>query len=615
MINMKTWKNAYKIWENFCPYYRRRLLTREDLVTWAEKANFIDKFSYNQEYFKVFLGFLIEIEALCPLTVNGEFLDSRFFETPGIIHIGRKSEFRELELYHPIQFFEIINWAFQSRKKDPPYYDNEEYLEYHNLRAVEMGYVDRKKIIEQFVNQNLGFSHTKKSLEEDQDQYTSNYKEYPEGEDLRKLLKIRSPMWKLNEKKLETLIKIESLVAPIGTDLVGPFSVGLIPIKKIRKEDIIEYNKAFMNWRDDIMKYHQNFITFDDMKLMEKLEYELSMMISWDKSLITSNWLDLIEVVSPHLQQRFKGEFSYQLNLRIIKRNIIRIYWELKGKKMRYLGNPPRKPHFYWKNSDEFTLYLRSILLNFGLNPSHTFVLFVPGRTEEEILQEYVERRWLKFLVKNMKGEDKSHFYKRVYETIDDKDFFFLFDFHDLRNYEDKLAEYGENCVFFYPDFVTENFTIRQVYHAFLSIVNDFEISLTEEKKENILHLLDSEKKKSKLIIKELNNNSSPSITSAKGFEKVLIDYLRNNYPKEINSKFPAILLDDNGYITERDQKKKLKQEFKTLLTNLLKVHLIKSLERDSERKKEKFPFEVKIEPFINQMLQVINVAAYWSNF
>ena len=137
-MNMKIWKNAYKIWENFCPYYRRRLLTREDLVSWAEDANFIDKFSYSKDYFRVFIGLLIEIEALCPLNVKGELLESRFYKTSGVIYLDIKSDPRELELYHPIQFFEIINWAFQSRKKEPLYYDNEEYLEYYNLRALEM---------------------------------------------------------------------------------------------------------------------------------------------------------------------------------------------------------------------------------------------------------------------------------------------------------------------------------------------------------------------------------------------------------------------------------------------------------------------------------------------
>ncbi|HEC39597.1 MAG TPA: hypothetical protein ENI29_15265 [bacterium] len=612
---MKIWKNAYKIWENFCPYYRRRLLTREDLVSWAEDANFIDKFSYNQVYFKVFIGLLIEIEALCPLIINGELLESRFYETPGVTHFGLKYILSEIELYHPIQFLEIINWAFQSRKKEPPYYDNEEYLEYYNLRALEMKIIDLKKIIKQYQYQDLDISHSKKALEDCQVQYNSNYREYPKGEDLRKLLKIHSPMWKINEKKLETLIKIESIVAPIGTDLVGPFNIGLIPIKKIRKNDINEYNLSFKDWRDDLIKNHQNFITTRDMEIMEKLEYELSRMISNDKSLITSNWLDLIEVVTPHLRQNFKGEFSYQLNLRIIRRNILRIYWELNGENMGYLGNPPRKPHFYWKNDEEFTVYLRSILLFFGLNPSHTFILYVPGKTEEIILQQYVERRWLKFLVKNMKGEDKSHFYKRVCEDIGDKDFYFLFDFHDLRNYEDKVSRFGEDCAFFYPDFITENFTIKQVYHACIFIMNNLEIYLTEAKKEEILELLKKEKEKSKLIIQTIKNNSNPSIRSAKGFENVLIDYLRNNYPKEINSKFPYILLDDNGYITGKDQTKKLKQEFKKLLANKLKIHLIKSLERDSERKKEKFPFEIKIEPFINKMLQVINAAAYWTNY
>jgi len=94
-----------------------------------------------------------------------------------------------------------------------------------------------------------------------------------------------------------------------------------------------------------------------------------------------------------------------------------------------------------------------------------------------------------------------------------------------------------------------------------------------------------------------------------------LINYLRDNYPIEINKKYPSILLDENGYITGKDQKSKLKQNLKEMLTDKLKIYLINSLENDPKRKKNKFSFELKIEPFIENMLRVINVAAYWSNY
>jgi len=614
MFKMKIWEKTFEIWQNFCPYYRRRLLTREDLLSWATKANFIDRFSHRQEHFNIFIKLLNEIEVLCPLTRNGELLDPRFYKQPGVIHLGRIDEPQELDLYHPIQFIEIINWLIQSSYSSTPYYKNDEYLEYCNLRSLEIKIIDLKKTIRQLEHYNDDISHSEKALKEYEERYNSSKKDYPKGDDLRRLLKIRTPIWKLNEEKLETWIKIESLVAPIGSEMVSPLNVNLVPIRKVSEEDIYEFNKGYKSWRDDIMKYHQNYIKFKDIKLMEKWTYDLQRRISDDKSPISSNWIDLIEIVSPHLSRRFKGKVSYYLNLKFIRRNIFRIYWELIGKNLEYIGNPPKRPHFYYKNSDEFILYLRSILLFFGLNPSHSFILYVPGKTEEIILQEYVERSWLKFLIKNMRGEDKSTFYKKVCEDIGDKEFYFLFDFHDLRNYKDKITKYGENCAFFIPDFITENFSIEQVFNAFLSVLISLGINTNEIDKEKILEFLKKEKEKSKKIIKDLEGNSSPSIASAKGFEKVLIKFLRDNFPREINMKFPFILLDKNGYITEREQKSKLKQEIKRILAGKLKIHLIDSLENDPDRKKDKFPFEIKIEPFINNMLRVINVASYWSS-
>ncbi len=612
---MKIWENAFEIWKNFCPYYRRRLLSREDLLSWATEANFIDRFSHRQEHFKIFITLLNEMEVLCPLTRNRELLDPRFYEEPGVIRLGIIDEPQDLDLYHPIQFIEIINWLIQSRYSSIPYYKNAEYLEYYNLRYLEIKTIDMKRTIKQLEYHGIDTSQSERALKEYEEQYNSINKDYPKGNDLRRLLKIRSPMWKLNEEKLKTWIKIESLIAPIGSEIVAPLNVNLVPTRKVSEDDVYEFNKAYKDWRDNIMKYHQNYIKFKDIKLMEKWTYDLYRRISDDKSPISSNWIDLIEVVSPHLCSRFKGKVSYYLNLHFLRRNIIRIYWVLKGKNLEYLGSPPRRPHFFYKDSEEFILYLRSILLFFGLNPSHSFILYVPGKTEEVILQEYVERRWLKFLIKNMRGEDKSSFYKRVCEDIGDKEFFFLFDFHDLRNYKEKITKYGENCAFFIPDFITENFSVEQVFDAFLSIVISLGINVNEVNKEKILESLKKEKEKSIKIIKELESNSSPSIASAKGFEKVLIKYLRDNFPREVNMKFPFILLDENGYITEKNQKSKLKQELKKILAGNLKTHLIESLENDPKRKENKFPFEVKIEPFINNILQVINIASYWSSF
>ncbi|MEE9377780.1 MAG: hypothetical protein V3V33_07055 [Candidatus Lokiarchaeia archaeon] len=59
---MKIWEKAFEIWKKFCPYYRRRLLTCNDLLSWAEKGNFIKRFGYSQESFKIFMKLLNEME-------------------------------------------------------------------------------------------------------------------------------------------------------------------------------------------------------------------------------------------------------------------------------------------------------------------------------------------------------------------------------------------------------------------------------------------------------------------------------------------------------------------------------------------------------------------------
>ncbi len=611
---MKIWKNAFSLWKNFCPYYRRRLLTREELLSWAAKSKFIRDYGSEKDEFSFFINLLLEIEALCPILENGATIDSRYYHEPRRIHLGIRIQPETFELYHPIQFFEIMNWYFRYKHYSWAYMQNDNYGEYYKLRSLELKINKKKREIQQWDLQDLDNSYNQKVLADYQEEYSAIHKEFPKGEELRKLLKIPSSLYPITEKQLEVWIKIETLITPIGTDILAPMNISLIATKVLNSSNANDFYKAYKIWVENIFNEHGKHVNQEEIREIETWSDILYRIVSDDKSPISSNWLDLIELAHPHLQQKFTGTVSHFLNLRSIRRNLIRFYWKLTGKNLQFLGHPPRNPHFFFENSDEYVLYLRSVLLFFGLNPSHNFILYVAGGTEQTILKEYVDRRWIKFLIRNMRSEDKSRFFKKVCEDIGGRDFFFLFDFHDLRQYEKKRAKYGDNCEFFFPDFVTENFTTNQVFDAFMYATQKLKIRVSKEEGKIVLDKLTEEKDKSNQILEELARNSSKSFSSAKGFEKIIIEHLRNSYSLQIVQIFPEIRLDENGRISHKTQREKLSVKIKTLLAKHLKTYVINSLEGDPERKGAKFPFEVKLEPFIDKILEVINVAGYWSS-
>jgi len=90
-----------------------------------------------------------------------------------------------------------------------------------------------------------------------------------------------------------------------------------------------------------------------------------------------------------------------------------------------------------------------------------------------------------------------------------------------------------------------------------------------------------------------------------KGYESILIDFVRKNYSNELLIKYPQLKVNPQATGVDR---KKFYQIFKKRFTEKYLVEIIQeSLKYDPERKQEKFPFELKLKPFFERINNFIN--------
>ncbi len=104
--------------------------------------------------------------------------------------------------------------------------------------------------------------------------------------------------------------------------------------------------------------------------------------------------------------------------------------------------------------------YSKSVLSDFNLFVEAPFILYVEGATEKSILKCYAKNRsWIRYKVKNIKGLPKTIYYLKLNEDIEERVYYFFLDYENPEVYKINKDEVGNNGAFFFPDFVTENFS------------------------------------------------------------------------------------------------------------------------------------------------------------
>ncbi|KKN38717.1 hypothetical protein LCGC14_0750690 [marine sediment metagenome] len=608
---MKLWKDAFNTWENLCPFVKRELLTKVDFVDWAEKIRLID--SIEKEAFYSYINILEECEVICPLVLKEDGKNHPFDYR--VIYSLVKFKEKLEPLYHPLQFFQIIYWFKHSLRKKP-YYPSKEFKELFSLNQLQLKIEKMGREIEFQKHNNISTKNIRDNLTNLENKLKRTQKQtkfYPKGKELRKKLQIIRVRSFLTEDFLSVWIKIESLLLQDESRLFAPNP----PMMKLNIEDetnIISVEECIRNyriWRKQVLDKKKGFLSEDEIKYLKDFHWELNRMVNdsdFGNSGNKGNWFDLFDLIPSDKKDKLEGFTSFYINLLSIKRYIERACWDLfEMEVLKFRDDPDMKPYFCYNNKKDYDLYMRSILLQFDLISSNPFILYVEGETERILLLEYLKRRrFIQFKIINIKGIGNVSHYIKITEDFEDKEFYFFIDYDSYDKYMKNARKYGDNCAFFFQDFVTENFSTKQFYEAFISWIDTLHLSIKDFQKEEILKKL----QKSKLYSEQIKNsiqtgeeiNEKPQL----GFEKIVINFLQQLYSSEMQQNYPQLLkLNKENQI---ENTREFKDLVKTQLVVRLKTVIIESMELDPQRKDKIFPFEEKLKPFIENILKIINI-------
>ncbi len=608
---MKLWKNAFNIWENLCPFVKRELLTKADFVNWAEEIRIIN--SIEKDTFYSYINILEECEIICPLVLKEDGRNHPYDYR--VIYSFIKFEEKIEPLYHPLQFFQVIYWFKHSFRKKP-YYPSKEFKEFFSFNQLKLNIEKMRREIESQKHYNLTTESTREHLTKLENKLKISQKQtilYPKGNELRKKLKITRVRSFLTEDFLSVWIKIESLLLQDESRVFAPNP----PMMKLNIKDESNFIlvkaciRNYRVWRNQILQNKKDFLSEDEIKYLKNFHWELNRIVNdcdFGNSGNKGNWFDLFDLIPSDKKDKLGGFTSFYINLLSIKRYIERVYWDLfEMEVLKFPDDPDMKPYFYYNNNKDYDLYMRSILLQFGLFSSNPFILYVEGETERTLLLEYLKRRrFIRFKIKNIKGIGNVSHYMKVTEEFEDKEFYFFIDYDSYNKYKKNARMYGDNCAFFFQDFVTENFSAIQFYEAFISWINTLHLNMTEFQKEEIQKRLRKSKLYSEKIKSLIQRGEEIKEKPQLGFEKIIINFLRQHYSCEMQQNYPKILkLNKKNQI---ENTKEFEDLIKTQLALRLKTFIVESMEEDPQRKEKIFSFEEKLNPFIENILKIINI-------
>ena len=389
-------------------------------------------------------------------------------------------------------------------------------------------------------------------------------KKYPKIEPGSMIKGLNRVLW-LKSSFLKLWIRLESIwlckiFSPINIGMVWDGATGSswsefhgkIDLHKKWAEE--EINKFTEEDYEMILQFHNSFTHRS--RLIEKLTdlNDLFYLISYKKR----------DKLSP---------LSLYLNLLEITRKLKTIYWRLT--KTNTIGKE-MKPPFIIEDEEEMLLFHNNVLLDYGLFPTEPFIVLVEGGTECDLLNAYKSRR----VGYNNLGFVNFHGTGNLRDTIQNFSSYFrnrlsfiLLDYDNLEQYKKRretLLNHGidliEGVYFFIPDFITENFTVEQIFDSYIKWLNNKKLSISNNDKNKLISQLESAKKIGKQISKDPTNqiNSDNEIR----FEQILINTSLQLFNKELARFYPKI--DSFNKEGRKKFSKKFKEEFCPFLTDIV---------------------------------------------
>ncbi|MBN2157712.1 MAG: hypothetical protein JW776_16815 [Candidatus Lokiarchaeota archaeon] len=261
------------------------------------------------------------------------------------------------------------------------------------------------------------------------------------------------------------------------------------------QDGISEYN----NWYDKKLKSLSSDFSTDDLKTLRDLYKKI-------ECLLVGNFdglekiVDILSIIKPSKKKKLKGFLNYLMNLIQISRYLEAFtkIWEKNG--LQFPAEKEKatdfwKPNFYFDTEEEFYEHLDNLLLDYGLTPKNSVIIFVEGSTDYIFLREWLYMVYyiigVPVIAVPLNGKSRDFLFIEYYFKVISKRSFLVLDLDKKESLPGKVANLKdkgipeENYYLPYPDFATVNFSHEEIIRAIKKYISDNEESY-EGKEEEI---------------------------------------------------------------------------------------------------------------------------------
>ena len=562
------YQEIFETYLNFCPWYRRTLVDLNDIHSWLRDIDI--RIGSNESDLYILMEWFNSTNLIKPLAVLSDTpKDSRSenykweerYEN-GLISFpieiyesGKPPEAipwnynKKFYLYHPIQVFQLLHYlrgnSYENLKNNK-YYKSFYWTRRLNFRDYLVDHVEKY------------LKRENKSKE----QYIKEQSEEGYGFNRFDFEYFGQNRW-LSEKELILWIKLESLY---HVDFLRPSSRNKINITIQstiwdNKEKVYQMMNKFDEWYNKIMDNFSEFFTSKDFKTVKEFIGWLESHTMFDG---LNDFKDLFILIKNQKKNKLKRFMSLFVNLlqiikvlKISSRKLIETFPELENEKIERKWFDQK---YIFESDEEKTEYIQKVYLDYGLTQKDTYVLYVEGRTEVILLEEWLKyvdyRQNIKIDIKELpSGKSTAFIFEYLAKNFDASEHFLILDADKPEYVESKRNQLkgkdisGDSYHIFNPDFVTANFESWEILEAFKMYFNEISEIINKNREKKISLIENDLRFLQKMIEKKKESEK---------FEDILEYFLKikfnTSFKKTAFAQHLLILIRDNLSKPKRDR-------------------------------------------------------------
>jgi len=522
------YSEIFSVYLNFSPEYRRNLIDLNDMFKWMGDIDLKIQLSDKYNFF-ILLEWFNALNLIKPLCVINypldkdeghqfvlnsrtdnlkELFEEGYIVFPEKIYDIKISKEMDVELwqyeknsvqywYHPIQFFQVLTYlkGYSYRQL----FKHKQYLEFYWHRRILFDDYYSKKIKSTLKEKN------KSSEDFIQEQVSNGY-----GFSQFDFIFFGQNQW-LIPKSLSMWFKIETLYGPSFYRPSNSHHIRLdfqIPYKdRHKKNQFDSYLRRFNDWIEKTLANFTDYFEIKDFYIIQDFRQRAENYLRMDG---LENFVDLFLIIRPEKKRKLKGYLSYFVNIiQIVK--TLRRFEGLMIEKIPDLEKEKKEtkwyePKYYFESEEERIEYIQKLYLEYGLTQKDTYVIFVEGKTEKILLEDWVQIAYSRTHVKLdiqilPDGKKTPKLFEYMAKTFAANEYFLILD-ADKENYilgkkaQLKDAGINEDSFFiFFPDFITANYDPSEILKALVDYFDEITKEIKEKAGEDYI-LEESDKKK-----------------------------------------------------------------------------------------------------------------------